>query len=322
MNDTNIETKMKTPLQKNQRSALKYFVHNYDLYLMLIPAIIFYVVFKYIPMYGILIAFEKYNLFQGVFKSPWVGLSVFKDVMSQKTFWHILINTLRLNLLSLVCAFPAPIILAILLNEIANAKFKKIVQSVSYLPHFISWVIVYGMLVAFVSPDTGLFNVVLKHFGFHQMDFLLKNGSWLATYILSGIWKDVGWATILYIAALTSIDPSLYEAASIDGCGRFKSMVHVTLPGIKSTIVILLIMGIGKMMSIGFEQPYLMGNAMVSDISNVLSTYIYDNGIVKAQFSFTTAVGLFQSVINFILLMSADFVARSLGEDGLFGGKK
>lgn len=322
MNNTDIKTDMKIPVQKKKKTALVYFQNNYDLYLMLIPAMIFYVLFKYIPMYGILIAFEKYNLFQGVFKSQWVGLSVFKDVMSQKTFWHILMNTLRLNLISLVAAFPAPIILALLLNELKVEKFKKIVQSVSYLPHFISWVIVYGMLIAFVSTDTGLFNVVLKHFGFNQIDFLLKKNTWLATYILTGIWKDVGWATILYMAALTSIDTTLYEAAAIDGCGRFKSMLHVTLPGIKSTIVILLIMNIGKIMTIGFDQPYLMGNAMVSDISNVLSTYVYDNGLVKAQFSFTTAVGLFQSVVNFILLLSADFVARAMGEDGLFGGKK
>lgn len=322
MNNTDIKINTQIPIKKKKQSFFTYFRHNYDLYLMLIPAMIFYILFKYAPMYGILIAFEKYNLFEGVFKSQWIGLSVFKDVMSQKTFWHILVNTLRLNLMSLVFAFPAPIILALLINEIANEKFKKFVQSVSYLPHFISWVIVYGMLVTFVSPDTGLFNIVFKHLGLHQVDFLLHKSSWLATYILTSIWKNVGWGTILYIAALTSIDTSLYEAASIDGCGRFKSMLHVTLPGIKSTIVILLIMDIGKMMNIGFEQPYLMGNAMVSDISNVLSTYIYDNGLVKAQFSFTTAVGLFQSVVNFILLMSADFIARAMGEDGLFGGKK
>lgn len=324
VNNTDIKTntKIPIPIQKKKKSFLSYFLHNYDLYLMLIPAMIFYVLFKYIPMYGVLIAFEKYNLFEGVFKSQWVGLSVFKDVMSQKTFWHILMNTLRLNLISLIVGFPAPIILALLLNEIVNEKFKKIVQSISYLPHFISWVIVYGMLVAFVSPDTGLFNIVLKHFGLNQVNFLLQKNTWLATYVLSGVWKDIGWGTILYISALTSIDTSLYEAASIDGCGRFKSMLHVTLPGIKSTIVILLIMGIGKIANIGFEQPYLMGNAMVSDISSVLSTYIYDNGLVKAQFSFTTAVGLFQSVVNFILLMSADFIARAMGEDGLFGGKK
>lgn len=322
MNNVDVKANQMPLQKKKKKSRFTYFLHNYDLYLMLIPAIIFYCLFKYIPMYGILIAFEKYNLFEGVFKSKWIGLSVFKDVMSQKTFWHILFNTLRLNILSIVAAFPAPIILALLLNELANEKFKKFVQSVSYLPHFISWVIVYGMLVAFIGPDTGLFNVLLKHFGFHQIDFLLQKGPWLATYILSAIWKDIGWSTILYIAALTSIDTSLYEAAAIDGCGRFKSMIHVTLPGIKSTIVILLIMQIGRMMTIGFDQPYLFGNAMVSDISNVLSTYVYDNGIVKAQFSFTTAVGLFQAVVNFILLMSADFIARALGEDGLFGGKK
>jgi len=315
--DYNLQLGRNSYLRKNS-----YFKKNYGLYLMLIPSMAFYIIFKYVPMYGILIAFQKYNIFEGVFRSPWVGLDVFKEILTQKTFWEILINTLRLNILSLVAGFPAPILLALLLNEISATKFKRIVQSISYLPHFISWVIVYGMLLAFLSKDTGLFNVALTHMGMQQVDFLTNQGWWLASYVISGIWKEVGWATILYISAMSSIDPSLYEAASMDGAGRFRCMWNITLPGIKSTIVIILILNIGKLMSIGFEQPYLMGNSMVNNVSNVLSTYIYDTGILKSQFSFTAAVGLFQSVINFALLMIADFLSIKLVGEGLFGGKR
>ncbi len=298
-----------------------YFYKNIGLYLLLLPAMMYYIIFKYIPMYGILIAFQKYNIFQGVFHSQWIGFDTFKEILTQKTFWNVLLNTLRLNIISLIFGFPAPIILALFLNEIRSTGFKRVIQSISYLPHFISWVIVYGMLLAFVNKDTGLINATLTHMGLNQIEFLTDRSWWLFTYVLSGIWKEVGWATILYISAITAIDLQLYEAAAIDGAGKLRCMWNVTLPGIRSTIVIILILNIGKMMSIGFEQPYLMGNAMVSNISNVLSTFIYDTGILKAQFSYTAAIGLFQSVINFILLMLADFISRRLGEDGLFGGR-
>lgn len=299
-----------------------YLKDNYELYLMLIPAALVYIIFKYIPMYGILMAFQDYNLFSGVFHSQWVGLEVFKEVLSQRTFWRVLTNTLRLNVITLAFGFPAPIIFALLLNEIGRNRFKKVVQTISYMPYFISWVIVYGMLLAFVSTDTGLFNVILKNLGLQEIKFLFERSWWYAIYIGSGVWKETGFSSIMYIAALSSINPELYEAADIDGAGRFNKMLHVTLPGIRSTIVILLILNIGNIVTIGFDQPYLMGNPMVNDISDVLSTYIYRNGIQHAQFSFTTAVGLFQSVVNFILVISANGIANRLGESGLFGGKK
>jgi putative aldouronate transport system permease protein len=309
------------PLKKH--NALKNsFRNNYEFYLMLIPAVLFYVIFRYAPMYGILIAFKDYNFMTGVMKSPWVGLDVFKEVVRDSTFWRALMNTLRLNFLSLFISFPIPIIFALLLNEIKSNKFKRIIQSISYLPHFISWVILYGLILTLTTKDSGLINAFLKSIGQEQINFLGDKGWWLFTYIFSGVWKEVGWSAIIYLSALSAIDPALYEAAAIDGAGRFKSMIHVTLPGIKGTIIIILILNIGRMMSIGFDQPYLLGNALVSDISKVLSTYVFEMGLERAQYSFTTAVGLFQSVVNFILLLGADYLAKLLGEDGIFGGEE
>lgn len=306
---------------KGKKSGWNYIKNNFDLYLMLIPGMLFYLIFKYAPMYGILMSFQDYNLFVGVLHSKWVGLDVYKQVISDKTFWRSLTSTFELNMISLVAGFPIPIIFALLLNEIKNNKFKRVIQSISYMPHFVSWVIIYGLIVSFASPDTGLFNVVLKHLGMHQIQFLTTKSWWIVTYIGSGIWKDVGWGAILYLSALSSIDPSLYEAADVDGAGRFKKMWNITLPGIRGTIVIMLILQIGRIVSIGFEQPYLLGNAVVSDLSNVLSVYIYNNGVVQSQWSFTTAIGLFLSLINFIMLTIANTVSIKLGEEGLFGGK-
>lgn len=305
----------------SKNTRLAYFLKNYEFYLLLVPAVAFYFIFKYLPLYGILMAFKDYNFMIGVFESPWVGLEVFKEVFKESSFWEAFINTIRLNFLALVIAFPLPIIFALFLNEVKNEGFKKFIQSVSYLPHFISWVILYGLILAFTTKDTGLVNVMLKSFGVEQINFLTVKSWWLIVYIASSVWKDLGWAAIIYLSALSAIDTELYNAAAIDGAGRFKSMWHVTLPGIRSTIVIILILNIGKIMSIGFEQPYLLGNALVNDISSVLSTYVYEMGLVKARYSFTTAVGLFQSLVNFLLLLSADYLAKLLGEEGIFGGK-
>jgi putative aldouronate transport system permease protein len=288
----------------------------YDLYIMLIPGIAAYVIFHYLPLYGVAMAFQDFNLFKGVWGSPWIGLEVFRDVFREKSFWIAFVSTLRLNLL-LLATFPVPIVFALFLNEINSVLFKKSVQSISYLPHFVSWVIVYGLVLNFFSPDTGLVNVMLKGAGGRQVAFLTTRAWWLFVYVCSHLWKEVGWSAIIYLAALSAIDPQLYEAARIDGAGRFKCMWHVTLPGIKQTVVILLILRIGQMMSIGFEAPYLFGNALVSDVSSVISTYIYQIGIVNAKYSFTTAVGLFQAVINFLLLLVADFAARLSGTDGI-----
>jgi len=318
VNQTDINPKPKVKAVKLKR----YLIDNYEFYLMLLPAVIFYVLFKYVPMYGVLIAFKDYNFMVGVMKSPWVGMEVFSEVVKDKTFWNALINTLRLNILALVIGFPAPIIFALFLNEMQSSGFKKVVQSISYLPHFLSWVIIYGLILTFVSKETGLINILLKSVGINEVNFLQENGWWLFIYIFSSVWKELGWSAIIYLSALSSIDPSLYEAASIDGAGRFNNMWHVTLPGIKGTIIIILILNIGKVMTIGFDQPYMLGNPKVTEISTVLSTYVYDMGLVRSRFSFTTAVGLFQSLVNFILLIGADWLAKAMGEEGIFGGAR
>ncbi len=306
---------------KNKKSFFTYLKGNYDMYLMLLIPMAFYFIFKYIPIYGLVLAFKEYNFQKGIMGSPWVGLEVFRTLFHDRMFWLAIRNTLLLNILSLTVAFPIPIIFALFLNEIRNAKFKKIVQSVSYLPHFISWVIFYGIIVALTAKNTGVINILLKNAGMQQHNFLTEKGWWLFIYLFSSVWKETGWQAILYLSALSGIDQELYEAAAIDGAGRFRRMWSVTIPGIKSTIVTILILQMGKIMTIGFEKPFLLGNSLVSDMSTVLSTYIYTMGITKAQFAMTTAAGLFQSVINFTLVMASDKIAKMLGEEGLFAMK-
>lgn len=319
--------KNKTGTVRNRNGRKKgglatYLKGNYDMYLMLLVPVAFYFIFKYVPIYGLVLAFKEYNFQKGIMGSPWVGLEVFQSLFQNRMFWLSIRNTLFLNILSLVVTFPIPIIFALFLNEIRNRRFKKVVQSVSYLPHFISWVIFYGIIVALTAKNTGVINVLLKSMGLEQQNFLTHKGWWLFIYVFSGVWKETGWQAILYLSALAGIDQELYEAAAIDGAGRFQRMWHVTLPGIKSTIVTILILQMGKIMTIGFEKPFLLGNSMVSDMSTVLSTYIYTMGITKAQFSMTTAAGLFQSVINFALVMASDKIAKLLGEEGLFAMKE
>jgi len=295
-----------------------YWRENYDLYVMILPALAFYFIFRYVPIYGIVLAFKDYKFNLGILGSPWIGFEVFKEVFHAKLFWQAFSNTIWLNMLSLILGFPLPVVFALVLNEIRISGFKRVVQSISYLPHFISWVILYGIILALTAKNTGIFNSLLVWAGKEQINYLTDHFWWLSIYVGSSIWKETGWQAILYMSALTAIDPGLYEAAAIDGAGRWKSMLHITLPGIRSTIVILLILNIGRILTIGFEKPYLLSNASVNDIGSVLSTYVYTLGIQRAQYSFTTAVGLFQSVINFSLLIAADQIAKVLGEEGLF----
>lgn len=307
---------------RKNHSRFRYLKQNYEYYLMLLPVLGFYILFKYVPMYGVQIAFKKYNVIKGIWGSEWIGLEIFTEVFENPDFWTSLLNTIRLNLLSLITGFPAPIIFALFLNEIRSKKYKKTVQSISYLPHFISWVIIYGIMLTFLVRNTGLVNVLLKRIGLPQVSFLTQKGWWYFIYLGSGIWKELGWSAIIYLAAMSAIDTQLYEAAAIDGAGRLKRMWYITLPGIKNTIVLLFILRIGQMMNIGFEQPFLLGNPLVADISTVISVYVYQMGLIWMKFSFSTAVGFFQSVVNLILLVSADYIARLLGEQGIWGGRK
>ena len=258
-------------------------------------------------------------------KSPWEmpwadngGFEYFIKAFSNRDFLFALRNTIMLNLLDLVIGFPAPIILALLLNELPFKRLKRFTQTTAYLPHFLSWIIISGMALQLLAPTSGLVNIVLNRLGFRSIPFLNEPTHWVFTYVFLGIWQSVGWNTIIYLAALTTINPELYEAASIDGAGRFKSIWHITLPGIRPTIITLLILSLGRILSSEFDRPYALGNALVNNVSNVIATFVYTYGIRALQFSLTTAVGLFQSVVCLIFLIAADALAKKFGERGIW----
>lgn len=291
---------------------------NYKwMYLMLLPVMAYYIIFKYVPMYGVTIAFKDYNVFKGVLDSPWCGFEVFEKILKNKNFWEAIKNTLLLNVLTLLVSFPLTIIVSLMLNEVMSAKFKKITQSILYLPHFISWVVVAGIATNLFSMQGGTVNHILNTLGIDSVPFLSNNAWWVFTYVICNVWKEIGWGTIIYLAALTGVDESLYEAAYLDGATKFQRLVYITLPSIKSVIVTMLILQISKMMTIGLDAPLLLGNKKVIGVSEVISTYTYRLGIERAKYSDSTAIGLFQSVINIIILFAADKFAKAIGEDGI-----
>lgn len=287
------------------------------LYLMILPVVVYYIVFKYLPMYGVVIAFKDYNVFKGIFESPWVGLDIFKKVFSNHNFWKAIKNTLVLNLFTLLVNFPLTIIVSLMLNEVKSTVFKKVSQSILYLPHFLSWVIVAGIASNMFTQRDGTINNILNSMGIESIPFLSHNGWWIFTYIVSNVWKEIGWGTIIYLAALTGVDETLYEASYLDGATKFQRLIYITLPSIKSVIITMLILNLSKMMSIGLDAPLLLGNNKVMGVSEVISTYIYRIGIENAKYSESTAIGLFQSVVNIAILFLADRFAKLIGEDGI-----
>lgn len=284
---------------------------------MLLPVVVYFVIFKYVPMYGITIAFKDYNIFKGMFESPWVGLDVFEKIFANKNFWSAIKNTFILNLSSLAVSFPLTIIVSLMLNELGSAKFKKVTQSILYLPHFVSWVVVAGIATNMFALQDGTINAILERLGVEPVPFLSDNGWWIFTYIVCNVWKEIGWGTIIYLAALTGVDETLYEAAYLDGASKFQRLIYITLPSIKSVIVTMLILSLSKMMTIGLDAPLLLGNNKVMGVSEVISTYTYRIGIEKAMYSESTAIGLFQSVVNIIILVAADRFAKLIGEEGI-----
>jgi len=300
------------------RKFFIYLKNNYWLYIMLIFPIAFLIIFKYIPMYGLTIAFKDYDVIRGYGDSPWIGFEAFKEVFRMKDFYKVLRNTLMLNLLDLVVGFPAPIILAILLNEVTSKWFKKISQTILYLPHFLSWIIIAGIMYQLLSPQTGLINSIIIKNGGQSIPFLTEKWHWLFTYNAIGVWQSAGWGTIIYLAAISGINSELYEAATVDGAGRLRRIWHITLPGIKSTIIVLLIINLGRIMGISFDRPYAIGNSIVLEFSDVISTFVYRIGIQSVRYNIATAVGLFQSVIGLILVLLTDYIAKRFGEDGIF----
>lgn len=293
---------------------------DWRLYVMLILPIAFYLIFCYKPMIGVVIAFQKYNMFKGMWGSKWVGLENFRFTMGMADFKYALRNTLWLNFLGLVVGFPVPIVLAIMLNEMRSVGLKKVSQTLLYLPHFLSWIIIGGMVLQIFSPKTGIINATLLRWGVidKSIPFLSSGPRWQATYTLVGVWQGMGWGTILYLSAITGINPELFEAAKIDGANKMQQIWHVTLPGIRSTIVVLLILSVGQMMNISFDRPQILGNPQVRKYCDVLSTFVYRTGITNSKFERATAIGLFQSLVGLVLISAANIVSRQLGEDGIW----
>ena len=290
---------------------------DWQLYTLLIIPVIYLLVFKYEPMVGNVIAFRKFIPGGKVFGEEWVGLHYIKMFISDPTFWHVFRNTIALGGLSLLFCFPAPIILALLLNELRSKKFKRFVQTASYLPHFLSIVIVSGMILELTSAS-GAINSLLSHFTNEPILFI-QDADWFRTiYVSSDMWQTVGWGTILYLAALTNIDESLYEAAKIDGANRWKQTLHITIPGILPTIVVLLTLNIGKFMAVGFEKILLLYNPLNYEKSDVIATYLYRIGLQSSNFSYATAIGLFEAIIGFILVISANAVSKKLTNTSLW----
>jgi putative aldouronate transport system permease protein len=291
-------------------SALKTFMKNYDLYLLLIPGLIFIAVFKYTPMYGLIIAFQDYNIFAGVSGSQWVGFQQFQKLVSSPDFLNVLRNTITISLAKIIFIFPIPIFIAIILNEIKSMAYKRTVQTIIYLPHFLSWVIVSGLVFNVLAPSTGMINDTIKAFGGEPISFLMDNNWFRTVVVASEGWKEIGYSAIVFIAAIAGIDQEQYEAARVDGAGRIKQMIHITLPGMWSVVLLMFILKLGSVLQAGTEQILLLYNAVVYETGDVIGTYVYRTGIGQMNYSFTTAVGLFESVIGFILVISGNFISK------------
>lgn len=283
---------------------------------MLFIPIIYFIVFHYLPLGGIVVAFKQYNIFQGIWDSPWVGLAHFKEVFASGEFRTALKNTIVLNLGELFITFPFPIVLAVLLNEMSNQRMKKLTQTVLFLPHFLSMVVIAGIVYQ-VFGTSGIVNNVLSSFHIGPVNFVGDSSKWRAIYWGTGIWMGAGYGMIVYLAAMAGINVELYDAAYMDGAGRWKRIWHVTLPQIRPTVVTMTIMNVGKILSISFERPYLMGNVLVQDVSSVISTYVYSVGLQAGRYDFATAVGLFQSIVAVCMVVAANQVAKRLGEEGI-----
>ncbi|NLK27793.1 MAG: sugar ABC transporter permease [Clostridiales bacterium] len=303
---------------KNKKSIKKILVSKWQLLLMFAIPFVWYVIFCYVPMYGIQLAFKNYNPKLGYFGSPWVGLRYFKQFFSSYYCWDVIWNTISISLYSILFGFPIPIILAIIVNELPGKKFKKLLQNITYVPHFISMVVLCGMLYLFLSPQYGVLNNILGVFGIGPIGFLESEKYFKGVYVISEIWQESGWGSVIYIAALAGIDPALYEAAKIDGAGRFKRILHVSIPGIVPTIITLLILRIGQVMSIGFEKAYLLQNDLNIKSSEIISTLVYKQGILQGNFGYATAVGLFNSLINLSLIIIANKICKKLFETSLW----
>lgn len=303
----------KSRFQKNKKN----FLNNWQLYVFLLPALTYFIIFHYVPMYGVQIAFKDFIANLGINGSPWVGFEHFDRFFNSYFFWRILKNTLIINLYSLAL-FPLPIIFALMLNELKNGAYKKWTQTLTYAPHFISVVVVVGMLVAFLDPITGIINHMITTLGGNAIPFLTSPGWFRHIYVWSGEWQSLGWGTIIYLAALAGVNPELHEAARVDGATRMQRVININIPSILPTIVVLFILNIGKFMSVGFEKVLLMQNSLNSETSDIIQTFVYQTGLLEGQYSFAAAIGLFDSLINVFLLVTVNYIARKTGENSLW----
>ncbi|WP_246246118.1 ABC transporter permease [Paenibacillus lemnae] len=295
-----------------------YFLKHWALYSMILPGVVFFIIFKYIPLMGSIIAFQDYNVFKGIWDSSFVGLKHFDNLFAYPEFYRVLKNTILISLYKIIFGFPAPIILALLLNEIRKMAFKRTIQTVIYLPHFLSWVIVGGLVINLLSPNYGILNELLRYFGFEPIFFLQEPGYFRSIIVVSGIWKEVGWSTIIFLAALAGVNPDLYEAAEMDGAGRLRKAISVTLPSIMPTVVVLLLLRIGDFLDLGFEQVYMLLNPLVKSTGEIIDTYIYEVGLLGAQFSYTTAIGIFKSIVGLILIVGANELSKRYTDHSIY----
>lgn len=302
----------------NKVSLWSYMKRHKWLYIMLLPGLLYFILFRYVPMAGIIIAFKNYSPFMGLWKSPWVGFSNFTKFFSNHDFGMLLKNTLGISLLQLVFYFPAPIFLALLLNEIRHSWYKRTIQTFIYIPHFVSWVIVASLSYQLFSTEDGLINMAIKLAGGSAIPILSSSKYFWGLIVGQDIWKETGYGTIIYLAALAGVDQEMYEAARVDGAGRWKMMWYITLPAIKSTIIVLLIMRVGSLLNTGYEQIFLMRNDLNIAASEVFDTYVYTKGIISAQYSFSTAVGLFKSIVGMIMVLGSNYIAKKAGESGIY----
>jgi putative aldouronate transport system permease protein len=290
---------------------------NYRVYLLFLPALLFYAIFCYAPMGGLIISFQNYSPARGILHSPWVGFKYFIEFFKSIFFFRLMRNTFMLNVYDILFGFPIPIILALILNEVVGRKFKSVVQTILYMPYFLSLVVLCGIIITFTSTE-GVVNNITAIFGAAPKNYLLEAAWFKPIFIITNIWQYGGWSSIVYVAALAGVDPELYDAAYVDGCGRLRRLIHVTLPGIMSMVVIMLILRLGNLMSVGFEKVILLYNPLTMETADVISTYVYRRGLLEANYSFATAVGLFNSVLNFMFLWFANWMSRRVNEYSLW----
>jgi len=320
MQDVGVQQgKLALPTRKPQGSELqRRLMRNKWLYVMMFPGILYFLIFKYAPMYGLIISFQDFKPYKGIAGSNWVGFKHFERLLTEPDFLKILGNTLILFGMNILFFFPIPIILALLLNEVRVAMFKKTIQTLIYIPHFMSWVIIASISFVMLTEDGGIINELIAYLGFDKINFLLSIEWFRPLYILQVIWREAGWGTIIYLAAIASIDVEQYEAARMDGASRLRQIWSITLPAIRSVIIVLLILKIGDVLELGFEHVYLLLNSMNRDVAEIIDTYVYTAGLRQGQYSYSAAIGFFKSFIGLALVMAANRLARKMGEDGVY----